>query len=98
MIIRFLIPSSKRNLGHYLTETEVKVLLPGLRLVHKKNKSESDIIASAVANRIEKMRVNCDYVSYHKLIGDILKLKNIDQTKVKNPRRKLDYLVWYMNR
>ena len=88
----------KENLGHYLTETEVKALLPGLRLVHKKNKSESDIIASAVANRIEKMRTDCNYEAYHKLIGDILKLKNINEKTVKNPRRKLDYLVWYMNR
>ena len=86
------------NLGRYLTEAEAKAILPDLKLVRRQGKSESDILATAVASRIEKMRTDCDYTSYHKLIGDILKLKNIDSTKVKNPRRKLDYLVWYMNR
>ena len=88
----------KENLGRYLTEAEAKAVLPGLRLVHRNGKSESDILATAVSSRIEKMRTDCDYEAYHKLIGDILKLKNIDEKTVENPRRKFDYLVWYMNR
>lgn len=46
-------------------------------------------------NQIEKWRKNCDYESYHNLIGEILSNNNID---IKDKRRKFDHFVWWQNR
>ena len=46
-------------------------------------------------NQIEKWRKNCDYESYHNLIGEILSNNNID---IKDKRRKFDHFIWWQNR
>lgn len=79
------------NLGSYITKDEFKILFP-------EYKREPKDLARTVANLISKMKDNCDYEAYHKLIGDILKFRNINEKDVPKMRRKLDLLVWYMNR
>lgn len=46
-------------------------------------------------NQIENWRKDCDYESYHNLIGEILSNNNIN---IKNKRRKFDHFVWWQNR
>lgn len=46
-------------------------------------------------NQIEQWRKNCDYESYHNLIGEVLSNNNID---IKDKRRKFDHFVWWQNR
>lgn len=88
----------KDNLGYYLTREEAKELIPGIRFINKKDKTEAAIVATSVASKIEKMRVSGNYDAYHSLIGKVLELRGITEKDVPYMRRKLDYLIWYMNR
>lgn len=89
----------QRNLGKYITEEEFEVLFPGRKLRSpKEGENISDVLAKTISGIISSMKDDCDYESYHKLIGDILELKKIDEHEVPKMRRKLDHLVWYINR
>lgn len=86
----------QNNLGNYLSEQEFRKLFPNTKLRKSSNAEElHKNIARAVSLEIGKMKNNCDYESYHRLIGDILGMKNI---LINGMRRNLDYLVWYDNR
>lgn len=89
----------QNNLGRYITKEDFVKLFPDRKLkLPKARESVSDVLAKTVSNIIYNMKNGCDYESYHKLIGDILELKNIDERRVPKMRRKLDHLVWYSNR
>ena len=88
----------KDNLGYYLTREEASALIPGVRFIGRKGKTEADIVATAVASQIENMRKTGNYEAYNELIGKILELRGITEKEVPYMRRKLDYLVWYTNR
>lgn len=79
----------QKCIGKYLNQAEFEQLFPGRTL--RRNQT----IESAVCSEIGKMRNNCDYEAYWKLIDDILSLKGID---IEFKRRKFDHFVWYLNR
>ena len=81
----------KNSLGKYLNKEEFQQLYPNYNI---KNHSVEQVLS----NKIEKMRLDCNYQSYYQLIDNILKIKKIDPKNVPKMRRKLDLLVWYQNR
>lgn len=80
----------KNSLGKYISEEEFRQLFPEHTV---KGIASPSAITKALSLEIGKMKNNCDYESFHKLIGKILRLK-----KVPEMRRNLDYLIWYNNR
>jgi hypothetical protein len=48
-----------------------------------------------IPNRLEKLRLNCDYEGYMKCIDTVIKDNSLT---TKNVRRKLDWYIWYNNR
>lgn len=90
----------QQNLGRYLSFNETEQLFPN----HRRDRrwlglGEQDKCARIVGSEIENMKKNCKYEEFRLLIDNILELRGINPNNTKfQPRRKLDYLVWYSNR